>query len=151
MTNSPRPGLLALEGVSVVDISNYLAAPMCSMFLADFGADVIKVERPVIGDEIRRWGEEKNGVGLYYKAVNRSKKSVTADLRTSFGVEVVKRLVASADILVENYRTGTLEKWGLGPDILMAINPGLIVVRITGFGQTGPNRLRSGFGTIAEA
>jgi crotonobetainyl-CoA:carnitine CoA-transferase CaiB-like acyl-CoA transferase len=151
VSTPPRPGPLALENVSVIDISNYLAAPMCSMFLADFGADVIKVERPLIGDEIRRWGEVKNGVGLYYKAVNRSKKSVTADLRTPFGVEVVKRLVANADILVENYRTGTLEKWGLGPDVLMAINPGLIVVRITGFGQTGPNRLRPGFGTIAEA
>ena len=151
MNTAARPGPLALEGVSVVDISNFLAAPMCSMFLADFGADVIKIERPLIGDEIRRWGEVKNGVGLYYKAVNRSKKSVTADLRTPFGVEVVKRLVASADILVENYRTGTLEKWGLGPDVLMAINPGLIVVRITGFGQTGPHRLRPGFGTIAEA
>jgi crotonobetainyl-CoA:carnitine CoA-transferase CaiB-like acyl-CoA transferase len=109
------------------------------------------VERPGLGDEVRRWGEVKNGVGLYYKAVNRGKKSVTADLRTPFGVEVVKRLVARADILVENYRVGTLEKWGLGPDVLMAINPGLIVVRITGFGQTGPNRRRPGFGTIAEA
>ena len=144
-------GPMALTGTTVVDISNFLAAPLCSMFLADFGADVIKVERPGHGDEVRRWGEVKNGVGLYYKAVNRGKKSVTADLRTPFGVEVVKRLVANADILVENYRTGTLEKWGLGPDVLMAINPGLIVVRITGFGQTGPNRKRPGFGTIAEA
>jgi crotonobetainyl-CoA:carnitine CoA-transferase CaiB-like acyl-CoA transferase len=142
---------MALADVSVVDISNFLAAPMCSMFLADFGADVIKVERPGAGDEIRRWGEVKDGVGLYYKAVNRGKKSVTADLRTPFGVEVVKRLVAKADILVENYRTGTLEKWGLGPDVLTAINPRLIVVRITGFGQTGPNSARPGFGTIAEA
>jgi crotonobetainyl-CoA:carnitine CoA-transferase CaiB-like acyl-CoA transferase len=142
---------MALAGTTVVDISNFLAAPLCSMFLADFGADVIKVERPGLGDEVRRWGEVKNGVGLYYKAVNRGKQSVTADLRTPFGVEVVKRLVAKADILVENYRTGTLEKWGLGPDVLMAINPGLIVVRITGFGQTGPNRQRPGFGTIAEA
>jgi crotonobetainyl-CoA:carnitine CoA-transferase CaiB-like acyl-CoA transferase len=141
----------ALAGTTVVDISNFLAAPLCSMFLADFGADVIKVERPEIGDEVRRWGEVKNGVGLYYKAVNRGKKSVTADLRTPFGVEVVKRLVAKADILVENYRTGTLERWGLGPDVLMAINPGLVVVRVTGFGQTGPNRERPGFGTIAEA
>lgn len=151
MTIPKQAETLALAGVSVVDISNFLAAPMCSMFLADFGADVIKVERPGAGDEIRRWGEIKDGVGLYYKAVNRGKKSVTADLRTPFGVEVVKRLVANADILVENYRTGTLEKWGLDPDVLMAINPGLIVVRITGFGQTGPNRLRPGFGTIAEA
>jgi crotonobetainyl-CoA:carnitine CoA-transferase CaiB-like acyl-CoA transferase len=142
---------MALAGTKVVDISNFLAAPLASMFLADFGAEVIKVERPGVGDEVRRWGEVKNGVGLYYKAVNRGKKSVTADLRTPFGVEVVKRLVADADILVENYRVGTLEKWGLGPDVLMAINPGLIVVRITGFGQTGPNRNRPGFGTIAEA
>jgi crotonobetainyl-CoA:carnitine CoA-transferase CaiB-like acyl-CoA transferase len=100
---------------------------------------------------VRRWGEVKNGVGLYYKAVNRGKKSVTADLRTPFGVDVVKRLVAKADILVENYRTGTLEKWGLGPDVLMEINPGLIVLRVTGYGQTGPNSRRPGFGTIAEA
>ena len=142
---------MALADVSVVDISNFLAAPLCSMFLADFGADVIKVERPGAGDEIRRWGEVKDGVGLYYKAVNRGKKSVTADLRTPFGVEVVKRLVAKADIVVENYRTGTLEKWGLGPDVLTAINPRLIVVRVTGFGQTGPNSARPGFGTIAEA
>ena len=150
--SGPRPTHgFALDGVKVVDISNFLAAPLCSMFLADFGADVIKVERPQVGDEIRRWGEAKDGVGLYYKAVNRGKKSVTADLRTPFGVEVVKRLVAGADILVENYRTGTLEKWGLGPDVLMAINPGLIVVRVTGFGQTGPHRMRPGFGTIAEA
>lgn len=151
MTTPNPAGPLALQDVNVVDISNFLAAPMCSMFLADFGADVVKVERPGHGDEIRRWGEVKDGVGLYYKAVNRSKKSVTADLRTPFGVEVVKRLAARADILVENYRTGTLEKWGLGPDVLLAINPGLIVVRITGFGQTGPNSKRPGFGTIAEA
>jgi crotonobetainyl-CoA:carnitine CoA-transferase CaiB-like acyl-CoA transferase len=142
---------MPLAGTKIVDISNFLAAPLASMFLADFGAEVIKVERPGLGDEVRRWGEVKNGVGLYYKAVNRGKKSVTADLRTPFGVEVVKRLVARADILVENYRVGTLEKWGLGPDVLMAINPGLIVVRVTGFGQTGPNSKRPGFGTIAEA
>lgn len=142
---------MPLAGTTVVDISNFLAAPLASMFLADFGAEVIKVERPGLGDEVRRWGEVKDGVGLYYKAVNRGKKSVTADLRTPFGVEVVKRLAARADILVENYRVGTLEKWGLGPDVLMALNPGLIVVRVTGFGQTGPNRKRPGFGTIAEA
>ncbi|NKE65396.1 CoA transferase [Ramlibacter sp. RBP-2] len=142
---------MALAGTTVVDISNFLAAPLASMFLADFGADVIKVERPGAGDEVRRWGEVRNGVGLYYKAVNRGKKSVTADLRTPFGVDVVKRLVAKADILVENYRTGTLEKWGLAPEVLMEINPGLIVLRVTGFGQTGPNSRRPGFGTIAEA
>lgn len=142
---------MALAGTRVIDISNFLAAPLASMFLADFGAEVIKVERPGLGDEVRRWGEVKNGVGLYYKAVNRGKKSVTADLRTPFGVEVVKRLAKEADILVENYRPGTLEKWGLGPDVLREINPGLIVLRVSGFGQTGPHRRRPGFGTIAEA
>jgi crotonobetainyl-CoA:carnitine CoA-transferase CaiB-like acyl-CoA transferase len=150
-TGNAGAPMMALAGTTVVDISNFLAAPMCTMFLADFGADVVKVERPGAGDEVRRWGEVKNGVGLYYKAVNRGKKSVTADLRTPLGVDVVKRLVANADILVENYRTGTLEKWGLAPDVLMAINPGLIVLRITGFGQTGPYARRPGFARIFEA
>lgn len=140
-----------LAGVKVIDIASFLAAPLCGMHLADWGADVIKVERPGSGDEIRYWGESKNGVGLYFKMVNRSKRSVTADMRTPLGVEIVKRLVKDADILLENYRTGTLERWGLGPDVLMAINPGLIIVRITGYGQTGPYRQRPGFGTIAEA
>jgi len=142
---------MPLDGVKVVDIASFLAAPLCGMHLADFGADVIKVERPGSGDEIRYWGESKNGVGLYFKMVNRGKRSVTADMRTPLGVEIVKRLVKDADILLENYRTGTLERWGIGPDVLMAINPGLIIVRITGYGQTGPYRKRPGFGTIAEA
>jgi formyl-CoA transferase len=141
----------ALDGVKVLDISNFLAAPMCSMFLADHGAEVLKVERPGIGDEIRRWGETKDGVGLYYKVINRGKKSITLDLRSDFGVEVVKQLVKDVDIIVENYRTGTLEKWGLGYDVLKEINPGLIMVRVTGFGQTGPYKHRPGFGTLAEA
>jgi crotonobetainyl-CoA:carnitine CoA-transferase CaiB-like acyl-CoA transferase len=140
-----------LTGVKVIDIASFLAAPLCGMHLADWGADVVKVERPGSGDEIRYWGESKDGVGLYFKMVNRSKRSVTADMRTPLGVEIVKRLVKDADILLENYRTGTLEKWGIGPDVLMAINPGLIIVRITGYGQTGPYRQRPGFGTIAEA
>lgn len=144
-------GSAPLAGVKVVDIANFLAAPLCGMHLADFGADVIKVERPLTGDEIRYWGDSKNGVGLYFKIVNRGKRSITADLRTPLGVEIVKKLVKDADILLENYRTGTLEKWGLGPDVLMDINPGLIIVRITGYGQTGPNRMRPGFGTLAEA
>ena len=143
----PKP----LAGFRILDISNFLAGPLCSMFLADFGADVLKVERPGQGDEVRHWGENKDGVGLYYKVVNRGKKSITLDLRTPFGVEAVKRLVADVDVVVENYRTGTLEKWGLGYDVLSAINPGLIMVRVTGWGQTGPNRLRPGFGTLAEA
>ena len=148
---SVSPRLMPFDGVKVIDISNFLAAPMGAMFLADFGADVVKVERPGHGDEVRYWGRNKNGVGLYFKILGRGKKSVTADMRTPFGVEVVKRLIKDADILVENYRTGTLEKWGIGPDVLHAINPGLIILRITGFGQTGPYAQRPGFGTLAEA
>lgn len=140
-----------LSGVRVIDISNFLAGPLCSMFLADFGADVVKVERPGSGDECRWWGNNKNGVGLYYKAVNRGKRSVVADLRTPLGVEIVTRLAEAADILVENFRPGTIESWGLGPDVLHRINPRLIIVRVTGFGQTGPNSPRPGFGTLAEA
>jgi|TARA_Y100000588_G_scaffold87061_1_gene92682 crotonobetainyl-CoA:carnitine CoA-transferase CaiB-like acyl-CoA transferase len=146
MTDSPQP----LAGVKVVDIANFLAGPIASMFLADFGAEVTKVERPDTGDELRFWGNDKNGVGLMYKMVNRNKHSVTADLRMPLGVEIVKRLVADADIVVENYRKGTLERWGLGYDVLSAINPGLIMLRVTGFGQTGPNSHRPGFGTLAE-
>lgn len=149
--NNPLLGSRALEGVKVLDISNFLAAPMSSMFLADHGADVIKVERPDVGDEIRRWGESKDGVGLYYKVINRGKKSITLDLKSALGVEVVKRLVKDVDVIIENYRTGTLEKWGLGYNVLKEINPGIIMVRITGFGQTGPYRHRPGFGTLAEA
>jgi crotonobetainyl-CoA:carnitine CoA-transferase CaiB-like acyl-CoA transferase len=144
-----EPGPLA--GVRVLDISNYLAAPMASMFLADFGAEVIKVERPGRGDEIRYWGNSKDGVGLYYKVVNRNKKAITVDLHTPFGVEVVKRLARDADIVVENYRPGTLEKWGIGFDALSQVNPGIVMLRVTGFGQTGPNRDKPGFGTLAEA
>ena len=146
--NSPLGG--ALKGVKVIDISNFLAGPISSMFLGDSGADIIKVERPGTGDEIRYWGNNKNGVGLMYKLVNRNKRSVTADLRTPLGVEIIKALVKDADIIIENYRKGTLEKWGLDYETLSKINPGLIMVRITGFGQTGPNSHRPGFGTLAE-
>lgn len=140
-----------LAGLRVLDISNFLAGPLASMFLADFGARVVKIERPGAGDELRFWGNNKNGVGLYYKVVNRNKKSVTADLHTPLGVEVVKRLASRSDVLVENFRPGTLERWGLGPDVLHAVNPRLVILRMTGFGQTGPYRDRPGFGTLAEA
>ena len=146
MSHPPQP----LDGVKVVDIANFLAGPIASMFLADFGADVVKVERPGTGDELRFWGNDKDGVGLMYKMVNRNKHSVTADLRTPLGVEIVKRLISDADIVIENYRKGTLERWGLGYDVLSEINPGLIMLRVTGFGQTGPNSHRPGFGTLAE-
>jgi formyl-CoA transferase len=149
-TDQTKPKL-PLAGMRVIDLSCFLAAPIASMFMADFGADVVKVERPDTGDEMRYWGNDKEGVGLYYKVINRNKRSVTADLRTPFGVEVVKRLVKDADVVCENFRPGTLERWGIGWDVLSAINPGLVMLRITGFGQTGPNRSRPGFGTLAEA
>ena len=142
---------LPLEGVRVVDISNFLAGPGATMFLADFGAEVIKCERGPEGDEFRRWGYDKNGVGLYFKMVNRNKKSVTADLRTPLGVEIVKRLVKNADVIVENYRPGTIEKWGLGYDVLSAINPRIVLLRISGYGQNGPNSKKPGYGTSLEA
>ncbi|MEI6720295.1 MAG: CoA transferase [Betaproteobacteria bacterium] len=141
----------ALDGVRVLDLSNFLAAPMAGMFLADFGAEVLKVERPGGGDEMRQWGNNKDGVGLYYKVVNRNKKSVTLDLRTPFGRDAALRLASESDIVLENYRPGTLEKWGLGYEALSDHNPGLVLVRVSGFGQTGPNSHRPGFGTLAEA
>ena len=144
-------GPMALSGIRVVDISNFLAAPMASMFLGDYGAQVVKLEHPGRGDEMRFWGENKDGVGLYYKVINRNKKSVTADLRTPLGVEIVKRLVRTADVLIENFRPRTLENWGLGYEVLSEINPRLVMLRITGFGQTGPYSHKPGFGTLAEA
>jgi crotonobetainyl-CoA:carnitine CoA-transferase CaiB-like acyl-CoA transferase len=141
----------ALDGVRVADIASFLAGPTVSMFLGDFGAEVIKVERPDGGDESRMWGHRKDDVGLYYKVINRNKQSVTADLRTDFGAEVVRRLARVSDVLIENFRPGTLERWGLGYDVLSAENPDLIVLRVSGFGQTGPYRQRPGFGTLAEA
>lgn len=151
MSDDERVVRPALAGVRVLDISNFLAAPICSMFLSDFGADVIKVEQPRRGDEVRYWGNDKDGVGLYYKVLNRNKRAITLDLRTPLGVDAVRRLARDVDVIVENYRPGTLERWGLGYDVLAAENPRLVLVRVTGWGQTGPNSPRPGFGTLAEA
>lgn len=145
------PAAMPLEGLRVVELANHLAAPSASMYLADFGAEVIKVERPGIGDELRRWGHHKNGVGLYFKVVGRGKRSVTADLRTPLGVEIAKRLVAEADVVTENFSPGTLDGWGLGYGVLSEINPRLVMLKVSGFGQDGPYRDRPGFGTLAEA
>ncbi|MBY0336243.1 MAG: CoA transferase [Acetobacteraceae bacterium] len=143
-------GFGPLDGLRVIDASNFLAAPTISMHLADLGAEVIKIERPDGGDEFRQWGHSKGGVGLYAKVVNRNKKSVTADLRAPLGVEIVKRLVRDADLIVENYRPGTFERWGLGYEVLSAINPRLVMLRVTGYGQEGPNAGKPGFGTALE-
>lgn len=151
MAEPDNDAVLPLAGIRVLDISNFLAAPMLTMFLADFGAEVIKVERPDTGDEMRFWGPDKDGVGLYFKVINRNKRVITADLRTELGADIVKKLAAQSDIVVENYRPGKLASWGLDYDVLSKDNPGLIMAKITGFGQTGPYKDRPGFGTLAES
>ena len=141
----------ALSGIRVVELANFIAGPSIGMLLADYGADVVKVEHPNGGDGIRTWGNLKNGVSLYHKVLNRNKRSVTADLKAPLGVEIVRHLTHNADVVIENFRPGTLENWGLGYEILSKQNPGLVMVRVSGFGQTGPYRKRSGFGSLAEA
>jgi crotonobetainyl-CoA:carnitine CoA-transferase CaiB-like acyl-CoA transferase len=142
---------LPLEGIKVLDLSNLMAGPSTTMHLADFGAEVIKVERPGRGDDLRRWGHMQDGVGLAFKVLNRNKRLITLDLSTAPGQEVAKRLVERVDIVVESFRPGTLERWGLGFDDMLSINPSLIMGRITGFGQQGPYSHRRAFGTLGEA
>ncbi len=146
--NGARP----LEGVRVVEMGSLLAGPFCGQLLADFGAEVIKVEPPGKGDPMRVWGRyRKDGRTLWWPIIARNKKSVTLNLREEEGQELARRLVAEADVLVENFRPGTLERWGLGYEDLSGINPGLVMVRVSGFGQTGPYRSQAGFGAIGEA
>ncbi|KRE56874.1 CoA-transferase [Arthrobacter sp. Soil736] len=140
-----------LEGVRVLELGNYIAAPTAGRLLADFGAEVIKVERPGTGDELRNWRLHKGDTSMLYRTINRNKKSVVLDLRTEAGKQAVLALVAKSDILLENFRPGTLEKWGLGPEVLNEANPELIITRISAFGQTGPLSERPGFAAVAEA
>ena len=140
-----------LEGVRVLDISNLIAGPGISTILADFGADVIKVEHPKIGDYIRNWGHKKDGVPLAWKSHGRGKRLLSVNISKPEGQAIIRRLAADVDILIESYRPGKLESWGLDYDTLAAANPGLILVRITGWGQTGPYKDRPGFGTLGEA
>lgn len=143
---------LPLDDVRVVELGQLLAGPFCGQLLGDFGAEVIKVEDPTNGDPMRQWGREKPyGKSLWWPVVARNKKSVTADLRTQEGQDLVRRLVDQADVLVENFRPGTLERWGLAPEELWKTNPKLVVTRVTGFGQTGPYAERAGYGSIGEA
>ena len=144
-------GNLPLEGLKVVDIAVLFAAPTISQNLGDYGAEVIKVEHPKLGDSLRALGVAKNGIPLWWKITNRNKKCLTLDLSKPEGQEILKKLIANADVLTENFRPGTLERWGLGWEVLHAINPRLILVRVSGFGQTGPYRNKPGFGTLAEA
>ncbi|MFC0099766.1 CaiB/BaiF CoA transferase family protein [Micromonospora marina] len=140
-----------LRGIRVLDVSTILAGPLCCQLLGDYGADVVKIEHPVAGDSMRGHGEAKDGVPLWWKEISRNKRTVGLSLSDPDGADIFLRLAATADVVVENFRPGTLERWGVGPDRLHEVNPGLVIVRITGFGQTGPYAARPGFGTLAEA
>ncbi len=140
-----------LSGVRVLDLSRVLAGPYCSMMLGDLGADVIKVERPGVGDETREWGPpEAGGEAAYYLCVNRNKRSITIDLKQPEGQEIVKKLAERSDILLENYKVGTLQRFGLGYNDIKKINPGIIYCSITGFGQYGPYKDRPGYDFIIQ-
>ncbi|MCU0615482.1 MAG: CoA transferase [Gemmatimonadaceae bacterium] len=143
---------LPLAGIRVVDVATIIAAPFCATLLGEFGADVLKVEHPVGGDGLRRFGTpSQRGDTLTWVSEARNKRSVTLDLRHPDGMRLFKALIAETDVLCENFRTGTLEKWGLGWDVLRAINPRLIMLRVTGYGQTGPYKDRPGFARVAHA
>src|SRR5439155_9692019 len=139
----------ALAGIRVIEIGQLIAGPFCGQLLGDMGAEVIKIEPPGEGDPMRKWGQGE--VKTWWQVIARNKKSVSVNLRMAEGQEIVRRLAADADILIENFKPGTIEKWGLGPDVLQALNPRLIIVRMSGYGQTGPYASRAGFGGIGEA
>ena len=154
MTDAPAPqhSVKPLQGIRIIDVSSFLAGPFCATQLAEFGAEVIKLELPKVGDALRKFGTiTECGDSLAWLQECRNKKSATLDLRKAAGAELLKRLVKQADVLVENFQPGTMEKWGLGWDVLKAVNQGLVMVRISGFGQTGPYSPRPGFGRIGNA
>jgi formyl-CoA transferase len=152
MTSNANYEAGPLQGLRVIELGTLLAGPFCGQLLGDFGAEVIKVEPPGQGDPMRVWGREKaNGKSLWWPVVARNKKAITLDLRQARGQELLKELVRKTDFLLENFRPGTLEKWGLGWEQLSAINPRLIMIRVSGYGQTGPYSRQAGFGAIGEA
>lgn len=142
---------MALQGLKVIEMGQLIAGPFASKLLGEFGADVIKIEPPGVGDPLRKWRKIKDGTSLWWHVQSRNKRSLTLDLKQTEAQDIVRKLVAEADVLVENFRPGTLEGWGLGYDALKAINPRLIMLRISGYGQTGPYRDLPGFGVIGEA
>jgi succinyl-CoA--D-citramalate CoA-transferase len=143
---------MPLEGVRVVEMGSFLAGPFCGQLLADFGAEVIKVEPPGKGDPMREWGRHrKEGKTLWWPIIARNKKSITLNLREAEGQKLARKLIAEADVVVENFRPGTLERWGLGYEDLSGTNPALVMVRVSGYGQTGPYRDQAGFGSIGES
>ncbi|MGO1181569.1 MAG: CaiB/BaiF CoA transferase family protein [Micrococcaceae bacterium] len=141
----------ALNGLKVLDLSTLFAGPTTATLLGDYGADVIKIENPRRPDAARGHGFQKDGVGLWWKTLGRNKKAVTLNLKSPEGAEIIKTLTADVDIVVENFRPGVLASWGLGYETLASINPGIIMLSVTGFGQTGPKSSEPGFGTLAEA
>tara|TARA_B100000780_G_scaffold275484_1_gene242157 strand:+ start:9556 stop:10761 length:1206 start_codon:yes stop_codon:yes gene_type:complete len=141
----------ALDGLRILDLATMAAGPWAATYLADWGADVIKVEHPEMGDHLRHWGKSKDGTPLFWKSISRNKRTITVNLSHSEGRALVLELAAQCDALVENFRPGVMESWGLGPDDLMRARPNIVMLRTTAFGQTGPYAKRPGFGTLAEA
>ncbi|MCG2621017.1 CoA transferase [Arthrobacter sp. I2-34] len=142
---------LPLDGIRVLELGSFIAAPFAARLFGDFGAEVIKIERPNGGDELRDWRKTRGATSMLFRTLGRNKKSVALDLRSDVGREAVKKIAAQCDVVIENFRPGTLEKWGLGPDVLTEINPEIVMVRISGYGQTGPYKDRAGFGSSAES
>ena len=148
-TSSSSPGPLA--GLKVLELGQLIAGPFAAKTLADFGADIVKIEPPVAGDPLRKWRLLKDGTSVWWQVQSRNKRSLALDLKTPEAQEIVRKLVLETDVLIENFRPGAMEGWGLGPDELLQLNPRLIMLRISGYGQTGPYRDRPGFGVVAEA
>jgi formyl-CoA transferase len=140
-----------LKGLKVLEMGQLIAGPFAAKTLADFGADVIKIEPPKVGDPLRKWRLLKDGTSVWWQVQSRNKRSIALDLRQAEAQDIVRQLAADTDILIENFRPGAMEAWGLSPDALMAINPRLIMLRISGYGQTGPYKDKPGFGVVAEA
>ncbi len=149
MTTAAQHGPLA--GLKVIELGQLIAGPFAAKTLADFGADVIKIETPETGDPLRKWRLLKDGTSVWWQVQARGKRSLALDLKQPDAQDIVRKLAGSADVLIENFRPGAMELWGLGPDVLQALNPRLIMLRISGYGQTGPYRDRPGFGVVAEA
>ncbi len=151
MTTEFKHSLGALAGLKVVELGQLIAGPFAAKTLADFGADVIKIEPPGVGDPLRQWRLIKDGTSVWWQVQSRNKRSLALDLRQSEAQAIVRKLVSEADVLIENFRPGAMESWGLGPDALLELHPGLIMLRISGYGQTGPYKDKPGFGVVAEA
>jgi formyl-CoA transferase len=141
----------ALAGIKVIELGQLIAGPFAAKTLADFGAEVIKIETPGAGDPLRTWRLVKDGTSVWWQAQSRNKQSLALDLKHKEAQDIVKQLVQTADVVVENFRPGAMEAWGLGPEVLLALNPSLVMLRISGYGQTGPYKDRPGFGVVAEA